>query len=203
MSLPCFGDELRLRGALASRLSAKRVEHSEAVAALARDLCRRLGSPAHWGYIAGLGHDIARELSAPEIIALATRDGLPVSPDEEQMPVLLHGRAGAVVLEHDLGIRTPEVLEAVRDHVTGRVGMGTTSAIVYAADFLEPGRGFLADPERLRLVGGELRVMLRVVLERTVEYLERHGRPVARVSRDLGEWMQREEGACGSQAASG
>ena len=195
-------EELRIRRALEARLCAKRLAHSEAVAALARELCGRFGAPDRSGYLAGLAHDIARELPIAEITALASRDGRPVSRDEEQMPILLHGRAGAVVLETELGINAPELLDAVRDHVTGRPGMGTISGIVYAADFLEPGRGFLAETERLRLLSGELRAMVRSVLEKTVEHLELRGRSVAGVSRDLGVWVGREEGAYGSQAAS-
>jgi predicted HD superfamily hydrolase involved in NAD metabolism len=200
---PRLSEESRLRRALESRLSAARLEHSEAVAELARGLCARFGCPARSGYLAGLGHDIARELPVPDIVSLAARDGRPFSDEEEQMPILLHGRAGAVVMELELGIGAPEVLEAVRDHVTGRVGMGTLSSVVYAADFLEPRRGFLSEAERLRLANGGLAEMLRGVLELTVEHLELHGLRVARASRELGEWLRREEGACGSQAASG
>jgi predicted HD superfamily hydrolase involved in NAD metabolism len=195
-------EELRIRQALQARLSAKRFGHSEAVAALARELCGRFGAPGRVGYLAGLAHDIARELPIAEIAALASRDGRPVSLDEEQMPILLHGRAGAVVLELELGMRAPLLLDAVRDHVTGRPGMGTISSIVYVADFLEPGRGFVAETERLRLLSGELCAMVRVVLQKTVEHLELCGRSVARVSRELGLWAEREEGVYDSQAAS-
>jgi HD superfamily phosphohydrolase YqeK len=131
-------------------------------------------------------------LDGERLRGLAARDGLSFDADEEVLPVRLHGRAGAVVLEKEAGLRDRGLLQAVRDHVTGRPGMGGLSCVLYAADYLEPGRGFLSERERLRALGGELEDMVRVVLRGTIGYLERHGRRVARVSRELEKWLIRE-----------
>jgi predicted HD superfamily hydrolase involved in NAD metabolism len=196
-------DEAKLRRELSRRLSRERFRHSEGVAALSGELCLRFGAPRRAGVVAGMAHDVARELTEPEWRDLASRDGEPFSPDEVDMPVLLHGRAGAILLRDELAVRSPVLLEAVRDHVTGRVGMGTLSSIVYVADYLEPGRAFLTEGERRAILGGGLTAMVLAVTRGIVGYLELRGRPVARAARELVRWAEMEEGADGSQAAHG
>ena len=189
--------EKRIRLALAARLSPARILHSEGVALLAGELCLRFCEPVASGRLAGLAHDLAREMSPAEIRSLATQDGGPLGADEEEQPVLLHGRAGAVLLAA-MGVDDPAVLQAVRDHVTGRPGMEQLSSIVYVADFLEPGRGFLPETERLGSLRGSLAEMVSLVLRATVAYLSERGRPIAAVSRDLAGWLEQERGSNGS-----
>jgi len=186
--------EARLREEIAARLSPRRASHCEGVAALAEALCRRFGEAPEAGRIAGLGHDIARELDGEDLRLLAASDGRPCDEDEIGEPVLLHGRAGAVLLGR-IGITDPAVLEAVRDHITGRPGMGTLSCIVYVADYLEPGRRFLDESARLSALRGSLAEMVRFTVRDVMAYLGSRGKRVAGVSRAVEEWA--EQGAGG------
>jgi len=127
-------------------------------------------------YLAGLAHDLARELPEAELLRLVAADGAPLRAWEAERPVLLHGRAAAVLLG---ATSSAEVREAVADHVTGRPGMSALARVVFAADYLEPGRGFLRPSERrgaLRLPLGELTAW---VGERIFEYLRREGLAIA------------------------
>ena len=162
-----------------------RVQHSRRVARLARELCLRYGLDGDLGLAAGLGHDVARELDLGTIRSLADEDGRGYSEDELAMPVLLHGRAAAVLLGKEAGVTQVEVLEAVRDHVTGRPGMGLLSRIVFAADYLEPGRLFLEESRRASVVAGSLDGMVHLAVSEVIAYLEGAGRPVARAAREL------------------
>ena len=36
----------------------------------------------------------------------------------------------------------PEILDAIKSHTTGRVGMGLLEQIIFVADYIEPGRTF-------------------------------------------------------------
>jgi len=47
---------------------------------------------------------------------------------------------GAEVLRRDWGIDDEEILDAVRDHVTGSTHMGPIAKVLFVADKLEPGR---------------------------------------------------------------
>ncbi|MBN1410594.1 MAG: bis(5'-nucleosyl)-tetraphosphatase (symmetrical) YqeK [Spirochaetales bacterium] len=159
-------------------LSKKRERHSMAVAELAGSLCRKFGLKRSHGVLAGAAHDIARELPVSDIIQIAERDRLPVQPYERDNPVLLHGRAAAVILFDEFGIDVEEILEAVRDHSLGSPGMGPLARIVFIADFLEPGRKYLVKSDTDIMLSDDLDVMLLHVVERLVKFYSDDGMPL-------------------------
>ena len=160
-------------------LSPRRQEHSFSVAALAETLCLRYGASPQKGFLAGLAHDIAREKTEEQLLILAAADGRTLAEYERQNPVLLHGRAAAAILCGELGVEDEEVLQAVRDHVAGRPAMGLLAKILFAADFLEPGRPFLNAEFRRKTLGLELDAMLLMVMERLFDYFRQEGIPMA------------------------
>jgi nicotinate-nucleotide adenylyltransferase len=159
-----------------ARLGRRRAEHCRRTAALARRLALRFGLDREQAYLAGLAHDLARELPEEELLRLAAQDGAPLAPWEAERPVLLHGRAAAVLLGPACA---EEVREAVADHVTGRPGMSALARLVYAADFLEPGRGFLKPAERRRALGLDLDGQVAWVADRVFEHLRGEGLAIA------------------------
>jgi nicotinate-nucleotide adenylyltransferase len=166
-------------------LSRDRQEHSQRVAELARELCPLYGLDGAKGALAGLTHDLAREMDDRKVLAIAARDGGEISALEAERPVLLHGRAASVLLRDLLGCEDSEILGAVAGHVTGRPCMGLLAKIVFVADFLEPGRGFL--DEKFRLAALELPIdsMMILVLKEIFRFLTKRGRPIAEPARDL------------------
>ncbi len=165
-----------VRRLLRRHLSRRRAGHCRRTAALAFRLARRFGADPGLARLAGLAHDLARELPDAELLRLAAEDGTPLRAWEAERPVLLHGRAAAVLLG---GGCPAEVREAVADHVTGRPGMSVLARLVYVADFLEPGRGFLPSAERRRALGLPLRGMTAWVGERVFAYLRGEGLAIA------------------------
>ena len=160
-------------------LSKPRLSHSREVARLASELCDRFHADEEKGYIAGMAHDLARELDVAEILLLAETDGEPVSDWERARPLLLHGRAAAAILTKHTGYGDAETLQAIRDHVTGRGSMGPISKIVFAADFLEPTRDFVSPEFRRRTLALSLDEMTLAVLERKLHYVRADGREIA------------------------
>ena len=73
-----------------------RFEHSVRVAQTAEYMCGIYGVDKVKGYVAGLAHDICKDLPDEEQLSLAEKDGLPISDAERKFPSLLHGRAAAV-----------------------------------------------------------------------------------------------------------
>ncbi|MEZ5337542.1 MAG: bis(5'-nucleosyl)-tetraphosphatase (symmetrical) YqeK [bacterium] len=133
----------RLTNALKEYMGAKRHDHSCKVATA----CVRLAlvhAPelVDQAELAGLLHDNAKKLPVPDQLAIARERGLGVSPAEEQSPELLHGKVGALLLKRRFGIDDPEVEQAICDHVTGRVGMGLLSRLLYVADYISADRQF-------------------------------------------------------------
>jgi predicted HD superfamily hydrolase involved in NAD metabolism len=171
-------------------LSRPRLSHSREVARLASELCDRFHADEDKGYIAGVAHDLARELDPAEMLLLAERDGLPVRDWERANPLLLHGRAAAAILNKHTGYGDPETLQAIRDHVTGRGGMGPISRIIFAADFLEPARDFVSPEFRRRTLGLSLDEMVLAVLERKIHFVKAAGREVAADAKALHEELK-------------
>jgi nicotinate-nucleotide adenylyltransferase len=154
---------------------------------LASELCDRFHADEEKGYIGGIAHDLARELNISEVLLLAEKDGLPVREWEKANPLLLHGRAAAAVLTKHTGYSDAETLQAIRDHITGRGGMGPISKIVFAADFLEPTRELVSPEFRRRTLGLSLDEMVLAVLERKLHFLRAASIEVAADSRELHE----------------
>jgi predicted HD superfamily hydrolase involved in NAD metabolism len=171
-----------------------RYRHCLRVAELARELCLRFALEGERGYLAGLGHDVARELEGERITALAEADGAGITALEARHPMLLHGRASAQLLSVGAGVADAGVLQAVRDHVAGRPGMGPLSCAVMAADYLEPGRDFITEGDRRRILGLTLGGMVRSVLEGKIHYVRAGGRPVSASTLLLLEELKRHAG---------
>jgi predicted HD superfamily hydrolase involved in NAD metabolism len=152
-------------------LSKPRLSHSREVARLASELCDRFHADEEKGYIAGMAHDLARELAMAEILLMAESDRKPVTPWERERPLILHGRTGAAILNKHTGYTDEETLQAIRDHVTGRGSMGPISRIVFVADFLEPSRDFVSPEFRRRSLALSLDEMVLAVLDRKIHFL--------------------------------
>jgi len=168
-------------------LSRPRLSHSREAARLASELCDRFRVDEEKGYIAGICHDLARELDLSEIVLLCKEDGLPIEPWERDNPMLLHGRAAASILLKDTGYSDAEVLDAIRDHVTGRGGMGNLSKIVFAADYLEPTREFVSPEFRRRTLGLSLDEMTLAVLERKLHHVRAQSQEIVPAAQALHE----------------
>ena len=154
------------------RVSPERWAHIQRVAELARAVAEAAGADGERAYLAGLLHDVARELSEEELLALCP----PQNEVEAAHPRALHGCAGRKIAEA-LGVTDPEVLEAIEGHVWGvdpdnRVGMA-----VYVADTSEPGRG-VNDDVRERALAGDLEGAYVMAIERKVDYLRAKGIPI-------------------------
>jgi 2-amino-4-hydroxy-6-hydroxymethyldihydropteridine diphosphokinase len=121
-----------------AQVTEKRRAHIARVVALLATWADRMGLPddeaSRW-LAAGTLHDALRDAPLAMLRAL-TGDGS-ISED------LLHGPASAVRAEQD-GERRQDVLDAVRHHTVGSTEWKRTGRALYMADFLEPGRPFLA-----------------------------------------------------------
>ncbi|GHV60393.1 nicotinate-nucleotide adenylyltransferase [Spirochaetia bacterium] len=131
---------VEMEEAARGKLNSARFHHSRNTALLAADLCRHFGLESKAGYLAGIIHDMGKPLGEEELLHLAKADGGEISKLERKKPGLLHGRAGAVMLKERYGIRSQEVLDAVKYHTTGNAAMGPLAKVLYIADKIEVSR---------------------------------------------------------------
>ena len=166
-------------------LTKERYEHSVRVAETAFRLCKKYGLDASRGYLAGIAHDMCKDMSDEKIAALAREDGKAITELEAKKPSLLHGRAAALMLRRDFGVTDKDILQAVAVHTFGEKGMCALSKVVYAADKIEPGRpqatkAYLASLEHL-----SLDELVEKVLADGIAYLKKKGCTVAPESEKL------------------
>lgn len=121
------------------RLSEKRFNHSIGVADTAKKIAEKIGADPEKAYVAGLVHDVAKEMPFEEMINVCKKGAVEPDRMELQNKSLLHAPAGAAILE-GLGITDTDIKNAVRYHTVGRYGMSLLEKIIYLADMIEPSR---------------------------------------------------------------
>ena len=166
-------------------LTKERYEHSLRVAETASRLCKKYGLDASRGYLAGIAHDMCKDMSDEKIAALAREDGKAITPLEAQKPSLLHGRAAALMLRRDFGVTDKDILQAVAVHTFGEEGMCSLSKVVYVADKIEPGRPQMTKAYSAFLESLSLDELVKKVLVDGIAYLKKKGYTVAPESERL------------------
>ncbi len=160
----------------------ERYEHSLRTAEMAAKLCRLYGVDDFKGMLAGIAHDMCKDMSGDLLLSFAKRDGNPITEIEENKPSLLHGRAAAVKLQEDFNVTDAEILQAVANHTFGGEHLCPLAKILFAADKIEPGRPQVT-PEYLdRLYDNSLDGLVLAVLQENIDYLNGKGKAVAPVS---------------------
>ena len=162
---------------IATHLSTERYEHSVSVAKYAKHLALVYGKSVkkqRLAYLAGLAHDICKELSDSEQLLLLQKAQLSVSPIEKQRINLAHGKTGAFFLEHTFCIDSSRVLAAVRHHTFGSPDLDTVGKLVFLADKIEPHRKF-ADKWRKRVGRIPLNELVLQVLQENIKHVQAKG----------------------------
>ena len=164
-----------IRAFTQAHVKKSRYEHSVRVAEMCARMCRQYHLDSRKGYLAGIGHDMCKDFSDEELIELAARDGQEISAFEKKKTALLHGRAAAVLLRDKFKVLDPEILEAVANHTSGKIGMCDLTKCLFLADKIEPGRPQSTVDYRENLLAMSLDDMLYSVLLENYEYLTNRG----------------------------
>lgn len=134
---------------LKEHLSKKRYIHSVNVANAAVTLAKRYGADEDKAYVAGLLHDVAKEIPAVELAKIVERSNLDVCEIEKKAIPLFHGIAGAELVQTLFDIHDPEIISAIRYHTVACGNMSKLSQIVYLADLISEDRDY-KDVKRMR-----------------------------------------------------
>lgn len=136
MVLP-FAEQLAaVRAEMVTR-PASLVRHVERVTAEAFDLGSRWDLDPARIELAAWGHDLFRSFAPADQLRLARECGVPVAPEDEASPLVLHGPIAAAVLRERFGVADGDVLAAVRDHTLGMEQMPLLAKVILLADKVE------------------------------------------------------------------
>lgn len=136
---------------LKEHLSQKRYQHSLNVAAECRKLAEKYGEDPDKAYFAGLLHDVCKEMPGEEQQRLVSESGFAVCREELETRSLWHGIAGAYFVKNVFGIEDIDIINSIRFHTVGRVGMTRLEEIVYLGDLVSADRNY-KDVDKMRKI---------------------------------------------------
>ncbi len=180
-------DYIKLRDKVASRVKSSRFIHSLGVAETSAFLASRFSLDVNDALCCGIYHDAYRYSDDEECIALLEKSGFIIEDEERREPMLLHGALAALYFDEDAGEEVPlEMKKAVRWHTLGSPDMGKLGAVIYIADYMEPGRKHLSEEERRKiLLSSSLEEMTALIIEEQRPYLESTGAGLAGITERL------------------
>ena len=171
-------ERVNLLAAMKDRMPEKRYIHTIGVTDTAMALAERFGQNPKKAEVAAILHDSCK---------YADREWMKQMIIEQQMdPTLLlyhhelwHGPVGAYVARQEFGVEDPDMLNAIRFHTTGRIGMSDLEKIVYIADMIEPNRKF-PDVDKLREAAKtmELNDLMITCLSHSIMFLMSKHQPI-------------------------
>ncbi|NMO94878.1 bis(5'-nucleosyl)-tetraphosphatase (symmetrical) YqeK [Paenibacillus lemnae] len=127
--------------AVSAQMPEKRWTHTLGVMETAVQLARRYGADPVKADLAAILHDVSKYWTIEKMRNILVEHKL---NDELLLhdKQLWHAEVGAFTAREVYGITDPEILDAIRYHTSGRVGMTLLDKVVCLADYIEPGRDF-------------------------------------------------------------
>lgn len=170
-------DNSKIKSYIEQALSEKRFVHSIGVAEEAVRLAEKFGADTEKAYVAGLVHDVAKEIDADSAREmLKERFGINVDPVTYNVPKLLHAPLGACLAQTEFGIYDAEILDSIKYHTTAKAEMSLLTKIIYMADYIEPNRTFEGVDELRREAYEDLDSAILTGLDFTVSELLEDGK---------------------------
>jgi len=172
----CAYNEEKIIEKLKKHISKHRLEHTMGVAYTARRLAEKYGVDPSRAYLAGLLHDCAKGMEYKDMCVLVRENVPDVDETEMDSRAVLHAPAGMVVARNKYGVRDPEILSAIRKHTLGAPEMSAMDALIYVADFIEPGRKSFPGLKKAREAAEtDIFAALRICAELSNAYINEQG----------------------------
>lgn len=157
---------------LQSKLTPKRFIHTIGVRYTAAALAMRYVLSIEDASMAGVLHDCAKCFTDDELVKKCIKHNLDCTEVELRNGFLLHAKLGAFYAQKKYGIENEDIISAIRYHTTGRAGMKPLEAVVFTADYIEPGRRPLPHIEEVRRMAFiDIDEAIYQILDRTLGYL--------------------------------
>ncbi len=170
-------DKQQMIESIRSGMPERRWQHVQGVISTSIMLAGRFGADPDKAELAAILHDLAKYWPVDRMEEAIREEGADLgilSYDKE----LWHAPAGAWISRRDYGVTDVEVLDAVRYHTSGRVGMTLLDKVVCLADYMEPGRDFPGVDGIRELAGTDLDAALRAGFDSTIRFLLEKGKVV-------------------------
>jgi predicted HD superfamily hydrolase involved in NAD metabolism len=159
------------------KMTEQRYIHTVGVMETAITLAKLYGVDQKKAELAAIFHDYAKFRSKEEMREIIISQAMP-SDLLLYNAELWHAPVGAYLVEKEAGIKDQEILDAIRYHTSGRVGMTTLEKVIYLADYIEPGRRFHGVAEVRELAKVHLDKALIKAVQNTIHFLLKKDQPI-------------------------
>lgn len=159
------------------QLTEHRYQHTIGVMETAIVLAERFGADPRKAELAAIFHDYAKFRPKEEMRQIIVEQNMPAELLEYNSE-LWHAPVGAYLAEIEAGVTDQEVLDAIRYHTSGRIGMTLLDKIIYLADYIEPGRHFPGVEEVREMAREDLDIALIQSMKNTIQFLMKKNQPV-------------------------
>lgn len=156
---------------LIENIGEKRYEHSLRVVEVAIKLARLYGVDEEKAGIAGILHDCAKIRDKELLLKKSEAFGIIGDIVIEKNTELIHAPLGAEIAREVFKIEDKDILNAIRYHTTGRVGMTKLEKIIFLADYIEPMRNFAGVENVRKLVQHNLDKAVIKAMDQTINFL--------------------------------
>ena len=169
----------KIKQELKENLSEKRYIHSLGTMERAEELAKIYGVDIEKARLAGLTHDIAKEMTKEESLQYIKEHNIEIDEIEEINVKLLHGKIGANMVKEKYGL-CQEIQDAILYHTTTDKNMDMLAKIIYVADKTENNRKskeFDIEYER-ELANEDIDAAIIYILDGNIEEIIKKGKLV-------------------------
>lgn len=163
--------EEKIKDYLKKNLKEKRFNHSIGVSKTAESLAKKYGEDSDKARVAGLLHDIAKNMKDEEIVSTVENVGIEIDYVFKSNPNLMHGLAGAIICRNVVGVTDKDILGAVEFHTTGKANMSMLEKIICLADYIEPSRNFEGVDDLRNTAQESIDKALLMALDGTIKFV--------------------------------
>lgn len=162
---------MNIKEYLIENIGVKRYEHSLRVVETGLDLAGIYGEDPDKVRLAGLLHDCGKIRDKDLLLKKAKSFDIINDIVLRNNLELLHAPLAAEIAKKYFKVIDEDVLNAIRYHTTGRVGMSQLEKIIFLADYIEPMRNF-DGVENVRLLAKEdLDLAVIKAMDQTINFL--------------------------------
>ncbi len=129
----------RIKNDLKENLTEYRYIHSLGVTEMAEELATIYNVDVESARLAGLLHDIAKEMTEEESLKYVAENDISIDDIEKINVSILHGKIGADIAKKKYGVNE-QIQKAIQYHTETNPNMDTLAKIIYVSDKIEKNR---------------------------------------------------------------
>jgi nicotinate-nucleotide adenylyltransferase len=166
--------EQKIYNYLSSKLKPERYNHVLAVNDLAIKLAKNYKLDIMKISIASLLHDCAKNMTLEEYIKYIKKNNLKIKYLKfvaRYLPQVLHSYIGADIAKKEFNIKDKEIINSIKNHTVGRVGMSNYEKVVFIADALSLDRKYKKSFVSKKIMFSDLDKTFKLVLQNKIKYV--------------------------------